>query len=455
LKLGYSDKALTVFFDAWRYQREEHMLLPILDTLSDSLSGQQEHWQILSEKVKRITRAIIGAMTIKVPGMDLKVGEALKSWQQAEEIRSNYHSWLSELQIALNEARKDDYQRRIVILIDDLDRCLPHKVIEVLESIKVMLDIAGFVFVLALDQQIVEKAVESHYGETYGIKGSDYLKKLVQVEFRLPPLRPQDVKEYTRILMRNLGQKEDEASIALAEVVPAIIGDNPREVKRFINRVMLCTAIMRSAKVTVLPVRQVAFMAMDFHWPGIMRTLSSDETLFERIGAYNEANIAGEEMPYSEEEIESLKAILENNPGLDSFLENSPGNELLGLELDELHQLLFYTSITKGVRKAETLEDTIDGVLSTLNPREQRILQLRFGLEDGHSRTLTEVGKEFNVTRERIRQIEAKSLRKLRHPSRSRILRANLSSMPDLDNNYQNLLLAIFGTGWQQYIEAK
>ncbi|HUU64641.1 MAG TPA: sigma factor-like helix-turn-helix DNA-binding protein, partial [Dehalococcoidales bacterium] len=59
----------------------------------------------------------------------------------------------------------------------------------------------------------------------------------------------------------------------------------------------------------------------------------------------------------------------------------------------------------------------------TLTPREQRILQFRFGLEDGRSRTLEEVGKEFNVTRERIRQIEAKALRKLRHPSRSRKLK--------------------------------
>jgi hypothetical protein len=58
-----------------------------------------------------------------------------------------------------------------------------------------------------------------------------------------------------------------------------------------------------------------------------------------------------------------------------------------------------------------------------LGGRERRVLQLRFGLEDGRARTLEEVGKEFNVTRERIRQIEAKALRKLRHPSRSRKLK--------------------------------
>ena len=71
----------------------------------------------------------------------------------------------------------------------------------------------------------------------------------------------------------------------------------------------------------------------------------------------------------------------------------------------------------------QLLKEQIDDVLSTLTPREQRVLQLRFGLEDGRSRTLEEVGKEFKVTRERIRQIEAKALRKLRHPSRSRKLK--------------------------------
>ena len=69
------------------------------------------------------------------------------------------------------------------------------------------------------------------------------------------------------------------------------------------------------------------------------------------------------------------------------------------------------------------LREQLSDVLSTLTPREEKVLRLRFGLEDGRSRTLEEVGKEFNVTRERIRQIEAKALRKLRHPSRSKRLK--------------------------------
>jgi RNA polymerase primary sigma factor len=69
------------------------------------------------------------------------------------------------------------------------------------------------------------------------------------------------------------------------------------------------------------------------------------------------------------------------------------------------------------------LKEQVEAVLYSLSERERRVLELRFGLDDGRSRTLEEVGKEFGVTRERIRQIEAKALRKLRHPTRSKKLR--------------------------------
>jgi RNA polymerase primary sigma factor len=70
------------------------------------------------------------------------------------------------------------------------------------------------------------------------------------------------------------------------------------------------------------------------------------------------------------------------------------------------------------------LKEQTEAVLRTLTPREEKIIKMRFGLDDGSERTLEEVGQSFAVTRERIRQIEAKALRKLRHPSRARTLRA-------------------------------
>ena len=69
------------------------------------------------------------------------------------------------------------------------------------------------------------------------------------------------------------------------------------------------------------------------------------------------------------------------------------------------------------------LKERINEVLSELTPREEKVIRLRYGLDDGRSHTLEEVGKEFNVTRERIRQIEAKAIKKMRHPSRAKLLK--------------------------------
>ena len=91
----------------------------------------------------------------------------------------------------------------------------------------------------------------------------------------------------------------------------------------------------------------------------------------------------------------------------------------------ELGELIEDTSVESPMVAAarSLMKDEVQAVLETLTARERRVLQLRFGLEDGRARTLEEVGKEFNVTRERIRQIEAKALEKLRRPDRARKLR--------------------------------
>jgi RNA polymerase sigma factor (sigma-70 family) len=87
------------------------------------------------------------------------------------------------------------------------------------------------------------------------------------------------------------------------------------------------------------------------------------------------------------------------------------------------------------IRVNINLKEMTDQVLNTLTPREERVLKMRFGLEDGTEHTLEEVGQIFAVTRERIRQIEAKALRKLRHPSRSRRLRAFLADVQTYREN--------------------
>ena len=98
----------------------------------------------------------------------------------------------------------------------------------------------------------------------------------------------------------------------------------------------------------------------------------------------------------------------------------------IGEEEDSCLEDFIQDNITPAPQDAATfrlLKEQLVDVLSTLTPREEKVLRLRFGLDNGRARTLEEVGKEFNVTRERIRQIEAKALRKLRHPSRSKKLK--------------------------------
>ena len=78
------------------------------------------------------------------------------------------------------------------------------------------------------------------------------------------------------------------------------------------------------------------------------------------------------------------------------------------------------------IAQQNMLKEQLMSVLETLTPREQKVIRLRYGLDDAHPRTLEEVGREFSVTRERIRQIEAKALRKLRHPSKLKKLKDDL-----------------------------
>jgi Cdc6-like AAA superfamily ATPase len=445
LESSYSEKVLTVFFDAWRYQSEEHMLLPILDTLLEHLKREETHWREFSSKLKRLTASMTTAMKFKFPIVEFDGKSAREQWKADEQARSDYFGWLSELQKALDAARRDDPDRRIVVLIDDLDRCLPPKVVEVLESIKVTLDVSGFIFVLALDELVVEQAIQSYYGQNYSVPSKDYIKKLVQVEFRLPPLRTQDVMNYVRVLQQRIGHIGGQASQTLAQVVPIVVGDNPREVKRFVNAVLLGTAVMRNIGITVPVSQQIAFMVMEFRWPGIVRALASDKSLWKLVGEYVKAKVKGGLPVLSEEEAKNIEEMLESKPGLDSYLQESPGKELLDLSDDDFNELVYYTSITREKRKAEIAQEVIDEVLNELTEHEKRVLQLLFGILDGQPRTFKEVGREFDLTAKRVSETATIAMRKLRHPTRSRRLRDFLSSMDELDYPSQAFLEELFG----------
>ncbi|MDD5083167.1 MAG: RNA polymerase sigma factor RpoD [Dehalococcoidales bacterium] len=149
----------------------------------------------------------------------------------------------------------------------------------------------------------------------------------------------------------------------------------------------------------------------------INKLLNVSRHLAQELGREPSPKEIGDEMDISPEKIRGIIKLAQ----LPISLESPIGEE----EDDQLGDFIEDRSALPPPDAAsrQLLKEQIDDVLGSLTPREQRVLQLRFGLEDGRSRTLEEVGKEFKVTRERIRQIEAKALRKLRHPSRSRKLK--------------------------------
>ena len=173
-------------------------------------------------------------------------------------------------------------------------------------------------------------------------------------------------------------------------------------------RQALTRAIADQARTIRIPVHMVET---------INRLLRTSRRLAQEYGREPTSTEIAKEMEISSEKVREIVKVSQLPISLESPIgeeEDSP----LGNSIEDRNTLP-----PVDVASKQLLKEQIEDVLYTLTPRERRVLQLRFGLEDGRSRTLEEVGREFNVTRERIRQIEAKALRKLRHPSRSRKLK--------------------------------
>ena len=149
----------------------------------------------------------------------------------------------------------------------------------------------------------------------------------------------------------------------------------------------------------------------------INKLIRTSRNLLQQMGREPTPEEIAKEMEIPVEKVVEIQKIAQDPVSLETPIGEEEDSHLGDFIQDEdspaPHDAASYT----------LLKEQLEEVMNTLTPREAKVLKLRFGLEDGKTRTLEEVGKEFNVTRERIRQIEAKALRKLRHPSRSKKLR--------------------------------
>ena len=149
----------------------------------------------------------------------------------------------------------------------------------------------------------------------------------------------------------------------------------------------------------------------------INRLIRTSRHLLQQIGREPTPEELAKELDMSVEKVAEIQKIAQDPVSLETPIGEEDDSHLGDFIQDD------DTPAPQDVAAYTLLKEQLDEVMSTLTPREAKVLRLRFGLDDGKARTLEEVGKEFDVTRERIRQIEAKALRKLRHPSRSKKLK--------------------------------
>jgi RNA polymerase primary sigma factor len=149
----------------------------------------------------------------------------------------------------------------------------------------------------------------------------------------------------------------------------------------------------------------------------INKLVRASRRLLQELGREPTPEEIAVEMGITEEKVREIQKIAQDPVSLETPIGEEEDSHLSDFIEDEA------SAAPTDAVSITMLKEQLLGVLDTLTPREEKVLRLRYGLDDGRSRTLEEVGKEFNVTRERIRQIEAKAVKKLRHPSRSKRLR--------------------------------
>ncbi|MGC9357970.1 MAG: P-loop NTPase fold protein, partial [Anaerolineae bacterium] len=320
-RLGHTPRRRTVWFNAWKYHREEALwrafILRVLDALYPREAGegpwelrprlsperlgpgQEAQVKILDRLQRSLYQTVewedLGrwVMNWREGGKELaqlpvyllfltagteKMAEALDLKPDLAELlqRESQHSRLEQL--ASMEQFEATFQRalreilgpegRLVIFVDDLDRCTPEKVIQVLEALKLFLDVSGCVFVLGLDAEAIEAAIRTRYqGE---VKAQEYLEKIVQLPFILPPIEDEAMLTYVESLAPALSDPR------CAQVFAQGLRHNPRQVKRTLNIYLLLSRLVegRSAlQESVTPVRLAKMVAIQHAHPAFYQLL--------------------------------------------------------------------------------------------------------------------------------------------------------------------------------------
>jgi formylglycine-generating enzyme required for sulfatase activity len=372
----------TAWFNAWKYDREEALwralILQVLDALrprkpdntlypEDELGDMQRslvhdldrleeslyrtvEWEEVGrwtlDWVKALRGTAEGAAEIAlafVPGGAPLVNLAKKAAQVvagegeeaiADAFRREVKTYRREQLRSLEQFERGfqellkrhvlSLEGRLIVFVDDLDRCLPEKTIEVLEAIKLFLDVPGCVFVLALDHEAIVEAIQTRYeGE---VKGRQYLEKIIQLPFLLPPIETENMRDFVKSLVPHL--PDPHCGEVFAEGLPR----NPRKVKRTINIFLLLWNLSRERlSESIQPVRLAKVVTIQHSHPDLYALLREVPRLLRDLEAYFRAEADLEGVATPDTPAEDRPEMLLLPPQLQTFIGRTTLRSLLTL----------------------------------------------------------------------------------------------------------------------------
>jgi hypothetical protein len=328
---------IPIWFDAWMYERESNLLTPFLDNFRYQMNEmfskvKNKNLSRLSKRIGQVIFSLLKATSIEVGVYGSKVTfdsskalEGLKDGRK-KEYQSAYCQSIKEIQDIFKEFSGFLGERKIVfvVFIDDLDRCLPEKALHVLEIVKNLIFIKGYFFVVGLDPKPIEDYIDYKYQKLYSegkqdlVRGAQYIKKIFQLRFEIPPVTEENAKEFIAetIKRANFGEIPDIGNLVKYLTVDHDI--NPREIKLFINKMILHTSIKRRPS----------------NWENFFRiqifSFRSDfEIFYEKLkenGAPLLRYLCNNNIQESsgKKEFEEVKnKVVDNNPRLKDYLDNN------------------------------------------------------------------------------------------------------------------------------------
>ena len=289
---GTYKNAVAVWFNAWQYEKEEHLIVPLVATINKELENKS--WpKSLKKGVGRIRDALraiaygftvkgkIGIPLISEAEVNLSPKDMIQRYQDLTKdtvlSRSLYFDAFEELEKCVGDGKTP----RIVVFVDDLDRCFPDKAVALLEGIKLVLHQPGFSFVLGVNEAVIHAFIKTKYQKEFQIRGpffDDYLDKIVQVKIPVPKRESGDMGDYIRNLLEEADIFADETQKDAIPLIAQACENNPRSVVRLLNRIRVTTQI------GVLEKCEYDALALLIH-------IATDEARFESFREFLDLNV--------------------------------------------------------------------------------------------------------------------------------------------------------------------